>query len=171
MKCGALILLVCVSAAYSHAQAIRQNISSAQLQTVLDLPLGQAVKLRETYKIPLRAAYARQVARAGKDCQVESEQGQQPDNICMGKAGEQADQDFAVFYNHLQLLCHDQDQLTTMHAFEQTWEMYKESAMKATHASWPDGTGASGFASQVYLSLVRDQMRLFSEIYDLNVSQ
>lgn len=171
MKCGALVLLVCVSAAYSHAQTIPQNISSAQLQAVLGLPLDQAVKLRETYKGPLKAAYARQIVLAGKDCQAESDQGQQPYNICMGQAGEQADKDFAVFYNHLQMLCHDQVELTTLHAFEATWQAYKDSAMKATHASWPDGTGASGFASQVHLSLIRNHMRQLDEIYGLNIAQ
>jgi hypothetical protein len=43
--------------------------------------------------------------------------------------------------------------------------------MKATRAAWPDGTGASGFASQVYLSLVRDHMRELNGIYSLNIAQ
>jgi uncharacterized protein YecT (DUF1311 family) len=107
----------------------------------------------------------------GKDCQPESEQGQQPYNICVGQASEQADKDFAVFYNNLQLLCHDQDQLITMQASEKAWKMYKESALRATHASWPDGSGASGFAAEVYLSLVRDRMRELDKIYGLNIAQ
>lgn len=171
MKYRLLALLICVLAASSYAQVIPLNISPAQLQTVLDLPLEQAVKLRATEKVPLRAAYARQVALAGKDCHAEMEQGQQPYNICMGKAGAQAEQDFAIFYNHLQMLCHDQDELTAMHALEETWAIYKDGAMKATHASWPDGTGASGFLSQVYLSLIRGHMRQLDEIYTMNVSQ
>jgi hypothetical protein len=43
--------------------------------------------------------------------------------------------------------------------------------MKATRAAWPDGTGALGFAGQIYLFLVRDYMRNPSEIYGLNISQ
>jgi hypothetical protein len=171
MKCGALILLVCASAVGSRAQDIPQNISLTQLQAVMDLPLAQAVKLRETYKGPLKSAYARQIAMADKDCHAESVQGQQPYNICMGLAAQQADKDFAVFYNNLQMLCHDQDQLRTLQAFEATWRMYKGSAMKATRASWPDGTGAPGFAGQVYLSLVRNHMRELNEIYGLNITQ
>ncbi len=107
----------------------------------------------------------------GKDCQAESQKGQQPYNICMGQACQHADEDNAIFYNNLQLLCHDQDQLTTLQAFEKAWRIYKESAIKATHAAWPDGTGASGFASQVYLSMVRDHMRELDEIYGLNIAQ
>ena len=171
MKCGALILLICASAVSSHGQTIPQNISPAQLQAVIGLSLDQAVKVRETYKVPLKSAYARQIALAGKDCQAESNQGQQPYNICMGQAGELADKDFAVFYNSLQMLCRDQDQLTTLQAFEATWQAYKGSAMKATHASWPDGTGAPGFAGQVYLSLIRNHMRELDEIYGLNIAQ
>jgi len=171
MKCRTLVLLIFVSSACSHAQITSKNISAAQLQAVIGLPLDQAVKLRETYKIPLKSAYARQIALVGRDCQAESDQGQQPYNICMGQAEVQADKDFAIFYNNLQMLCHDQDQLTTLQAFEAIWQVYKDSAMKATHASWPDGTGAPGFASQVYLSLLRNHMRELDEIYDLNISQ
>jgi uncharacterized protein YecT (DUF1311 family) len=173
MKCG-LVILVCVCASVavsSHAQTIPQNISPAQLQTVIGLPLSQAVNLRETYKGPLKSAYARQIALTGKDCNVESDQGQQPYTICMGHADEQADKDFAVFYNNLQMLCHDQAQLATLQSFEATWQLYKDSAMKATHASWPDGTGAPGLAGQVYLSLVRNHMRELDEIYGLNIAQ
>ena len=94
----------------------------------------------------------------GKDCQAEAEHGQQPYNVCMGRASKQADKDYAIFYNNLQMLCRDQDQLTTLHASEEAWKMYEDSAMKATRAAWSDGTGASGFASRVYLSLVRDHM-------------
>jgi uncharacterized protein YecT (DUF1311 family) len=169
MKFGALIVLAYVSVACSHAQTTARNVTAAQLQVVLDLSLDQAVTLRETYKGPLKAAYDRQIALAGKDCEAES--GQQPYNVCMGHASEQADRDFAVFYDHLQMLCHDQDQLTTMHAFEATWQAYRDSAMNAAHASWPDGTGAPGFAGGVYLSLVRDQMRQLHEIYGLNIAQ
>jgi uncharacterized protein YecT (DUF1311 family) len=169
MKCRVLALFfLFASTASSHAQTIPQNVSAAQLQAILDLPLTQAVKLRETYKVPLKAAYARQT---GKDCQAEVKQGQQPYNICMGKAGEQADNDLAIFYNNLQLLCHDQDQLTTLQAFQATWQLYRDSAGKAAHASWPDGTGAPGFAGEVYLSLVRYHMRELDQIYGLNISQ
>jgi hypothetical protein len=69
------------------------------------------------------------------------------------------------------MLCHDQDQLTTLQASEKAWQMYENSAMKATRASWPDGTGAPGFAGQVNLSLVRDRMRELDEIYGLNIAQ
>jgi uncharacterized protein YecT (DUF1311 family) len=107
----------------------------------------------------------------GKDRQAESEQGQQPYNICMGQVSERVDTDYAIFYNNLQMLCHDQDELTTLHASEKAWKIYEDSALKATHAAWPDGTGASGFASEVYLSLVRDRMRELHEIYGLNIAQ
>jgi hypothetical protein len=39
----------------------------------------------------------------GKDCQAEAEQRQQPDNICLEQASEQADKDNAIFYNNLQI--------------------------------------------------------------------
>jgi hypothetical protein len=58
-----------------------------------------------------------------------------------------------------------------MQASEKAWKMYKESALRATHASWPDGSGASGFAAEVYLSLVRDRMRELDKIYGLNIAQ
>ena len=35
----------------------------------------------------------------------------------------------------------------------------------------PDGTGAPGFAAEVYLSLVRNHMRELNEIYGQNISQ
>jgi hypothetical protein len=169
MKCQVLILAcACASAVSSHAQTISQSISPAQLQAVIGRPHDQALKLREIYKGPLKSAYARQISLAGKDCNV---QGQQPYNICMGHANEQADKDFAIFYNNLQMLCHDQDQLTTLQAFEAAWQVYKDSALKATHASWPEGTGATGFAGGVYLSLIRNHMRELDEIYSLNIAQ
>jgi len=171
MKCRALAFLIFASTACSHAQTTPKNISATQLQGVLSLPLDQAIKLRETYKGPLKSAYARQVALAGRDCQAEIDQEQQPYNICIGQANVQADKDSAIFYNNLQMLCHDQDQLTTLQGIEATWQVYKDSAMKAAHASWPDGTGAPGFAGQVYLSLLRNHMRELDEIYSLNISQ
>jgi uncharacterized protein YecT (DUF1311 family) len=140
------------------------------LQAIIGLPLNQAVKQRETYKGPLKSAYERQISVEGKDCQAEIKW-QQPYNICIGRASEHAEEDYAIFYNNLQMLCHDQDQLTTLQASEKAWQMYENSAMKATRASWPDGTGAPGFAGQVNLSLVRDRMRELDEIYGLNIAQ
>ncbi|WP_221312825.1 lysozyme inhibitor LprI family protein [Granulicella aggregans] len=137
-----------------------------ELQSVIGLPLSQAVAAREVYKKPLKAALARQ---AGTACQTTS--GQQPYNVCMGKEDETAYSDFAIFYNNLQMLCHDQDQLLTLQQSEKQWKAYSDSTMKATRAAWPDGTAAPGVAGQVYLSLVRDYMRLLVEIYDLNISQ
>jgi hypothetical protein len=43
--------------------------------------------------------------------------------------------------------------------------------MKATNAAWPSGTGAPGFAGEVYLRLVRDRMKELYEIHGLNISQ
>ena len=151
--------------------ATPQNIAPAQLQNVLALPLTQSVEQRQKYKLPLKAAYDRQIALIGKDCETESNQGQQPYNICIGKADDQADSDFAVFYNNLQMLCHDQRQLATLQASEHTWQQYKDSAMEAAHAAWPNGTGAPGFAGEVYLSLVRNRMKELYKIYGLNISQ
>jgi uncharacterized protein YecT (DUF1311 family) len=108
---------------------------------------------------------------AGKDCQMESTQGQQPYNICMGKADELADRDFAAFYNNLQMLCHDQNQLSSLQQSEIHWRAYSDSAMRAVRSAWPDGTAAPGVAGQVYLSLVRDYMHALGEIYSLNISQ
>ncbi len=102
---GSLMALVCLMVC--HGQTASDDISPAQLQTLLNLPLNQAVKQRETYKAPLKSAYERQIAMAGKDCQAESKVGQQPYNVCMGEADEQADKDFAIFYKNLQMLCHD----------------------------------------------------------------
>jgi uncharacterized protein YecT (DUF1311 family) len=153
------------------AQTVPQDIAPARLQSLLVLPLMQAVEQRQQYKLPLKAAYNRQLAFEGKDCASESERGQQPYNICMGKANEQADVDFAVFYNNLQMLCHDQDQLATLQASEHSWQQYRDSAMKATNAAWPEGTGAPGFAAEVYLSLLRNRLKELREIYGLNISQ
>jgi uncharacterized protein YecT (DUF1311 family) len=111
------------------------------------------------------------MSKNDKDCQAESQQGQQPYNICMGQAEQQADNDLALFYNNLQMLCHDLDQLTTLQASEKAWRLYRDSLITATHAAWPDGSGAPGFASQVRLSLVRDRMRELHEIYGLNIAQ
>lgn len=156
---------------FCYSQAASDDISPAQLQAVLNLPLSQAVMQRERYKAPLKSAYDRQNALRDKDCQAQSEAGQQPYNVCMGEATEQADQDFAIFYKNLQMLCHAQDELATLQVSHKTWLSYKDSAMKAAHAAWPKGTGAPGFAAQVYLSLVRDHMRELREIYGLNIAQ
>ena len=171
MNVKAGVLLVLALPVLCYGLTTNQDISASQLQAVNELQLDQAVKLRETYKAPLRSAYQRQISMAAKDCQAESQKGQQPYNICIGKTSEHADEDYAIFYNELQMLCHDQDQLTTLQAFEKAWRMYMESAKKATHAAWPDGTGASGFAYEVHLSLVRDHMRALREIYSLNITQ
>jgi uncharacterized protein YecT (DUF1311 family) len=171
MKFGTLILFVLVALTRSHGQTVPQDVTPAQLQAVIGLPLDQAVQRRETYKGPLKSAFARQMALSGKDCQSKPALGQQQYNICIGRADEEADKDFAVFYNNLQMLCHNQDQLAAMHDSEKSWENYRESAMKAAHAAWPDGTGAPGFAGGVYLSLIRDRMRELNEIYGLNIAQ
>jgi uncharacterized protein YecT (DUF1311 family) len=171
MKCVALVLFVFAVPACSHGQTLPQNITPAQLQAVIDLPLDQAVHLREAYKGPVKSAYALQMTLSGKDCQTEAAQGQQQYNICIGQAAEDADKDFVTFYNNLQMLCHDQDQLATLQDSEKTWKTYSDSAMKAGHAAWPEGTGAPGFAGQVYLLLIRDRMRELNEIYGLNISQ
>jgi uncharacterized protein YecT (DUF1311 family) len=169
MKVAAGIVLVLTLPALCPAQSQTRDISPTQLQAILSLPLEQAVKQRETYKVPLKSAYDRQMAATGKDCQAV--QGQQPYNVCMGHVSVQADKDFAIFYNDLQMVCHNQDQLATLQASEKAWLRYKDSAMKATFAAWPDGTGASGFAGGVYVSLVRNRMRELNGIYALNIAQ
>jgi hypothetical protein len=80
MKCVVLSLLV-LAMRPCNAQTSPQNISSAQLQVLLNLPLDQAVQHRNTYEL-LTAAYSRQVALEGRDCQTEAAKGQQPYNIC-----------------------------------------------------------------------------------------
>jgi cytochrome c551/c552 len=170
MNFKAVVFLALAWPVFCHGQATARDISPSQLQAVLDLRLDQAVKLRETYKAPLKSAYKRQTSMTGNDCQAEIKW-QQPYNVCMGQATVRADEDYAIFFNNLQMLCHDQNQLTTLQAFEKVWQMYKDGAMKATHAAWPEGTGAAGFAGQVYLSLVRDHMRELEEIYGLNIAQ
>jgi uncharacterized protein YecT (DUF1311 family) len=155
--------------AQKSTQAAARDVDPGQLQSILALPLSQAVAERERYKQPLKVAYGHQLASIGKDC--EAVDGQQPYNICMGKAGVQADADFGIFYNNLQMLCHDQNQLATLQASERDWQRYRDSAMQAAHAAWSEGTGAPGFAGKVYLSLVRDRMKELYGIYSLNISQ
>jgi uncharacterized protein YecT (DUF1311 family) len=167
MKCIACWLAV----PDCNAQTSSQNVSPEQLQALLNLPLTQAVQRREIYKAPLRAAYQRQTALIGKDCSAEVSQGQQNYNICMGKADAQADQDYANFYNNLQMLCRDQGQLKSLQVSETSWLVYRDYAMHAANAAWPEGTGAPGFAAEVYLFLVRDRMRELYEIYGLNIAQ
>ena len=166
-----LLLAIALSplSAHCRAQTSLQAVSAAELQRIIDLPLDQAVAAREAYKNPLKAALARQSGPANKECQADA--GQQPYNVCIGKADNEADGDFATFYNSLQMLCHDQTQLLTLQQSEKQWKAYSDSAMKATRAAWPDGTGAPGFAGEVYLSLVRDHMRQLATIYSLNISQ
>ena len=167
-----LVLLLFAFAMISgQAQMGPQNISSSQLQTLLDLPLDQVIQRRNTYKAPLKAAYARQIALIGKDCQTEMAQGQQPYNICMGQADEKADREYATFYNNLQWLCHDGEQLKTLQSSQTAWKAYQESAVNAASAAWFSGTGAPGFAGEVYLTLLRDNMRELYKIYGLNISQ
>jgi uncharacterized protein YecT (DUF1311 family) len=171
MKANLSIIFLLAMSALCNAQNKPTNISPSQLQAIIDLPLNEAVKQRANYKVPLKSAYERQIAMSDKDCEVEANQGQQPYNICMGKAEEQTDSDYASFYNNLQLLCHDQNELRTLQSSEQLWQTYRDAMEKARHASWSDGTGAPGFASQVHLSLVRDRMRELYTIYTLNISQ
>jgi uncharacterized protein YecT (DUF1311 family) len=121
--------------------------------------------------VPLKSAYGRQIAATGKDCQTESKQGQQPYNVCMGQATEQGDRDFAIFYKNLQMLCHDPGELTALQSAHKAWLSYEERGSDAAHAAWSSGTGAPGFAAQVYLSFLRNHMRELAEIYGLNLSQ
>jgi len=167
LRLGIVVLLAVPTCC--KAQAKPENISPSRLQAILDLPLSKAVEERAVYKVPLKSAYQRQML--DKDCEVESNQGQQPYNICMGNADEQADKDYAIFYNNLQLLCHDQDQLRTLQSSEQAWRTYRDAMGKATQASWPEGTGAPGFAGEVHLLLLRNRMRELYQIYGLNITQ
>ena len=167
----ALFLLTATCGSQTGLQIAPQEISPAQLEAVNGLPLDQAVKQRERFKAPLKAAAAREQGKAEEECSGESGKGQQPYNVCMGQASTRADQDYAVFYNNLQMLCHDEAQLTTMQTAERAWRTYREAAMTAAHAAWPDGTGAPGFAGQVYLQLVRGHLRELETIYGLNIAQ
>ena len=169
MKTAASLCFALVMCCNCRAQMSVKTVSISELQSINGLPLDKAVAARQAFKKPLQAAYARQIEQAGKDCQADS--GQQPYNVCMGNASVVADSDFAIFYNNLQMLCHDQEQLTTLQDSEKRWKAYSESAMNAAHAAWSNGTGASGFAGQVYLSLIRGHMRELDEIYGLNISQ
>jgi uncharacterized protein YecT (DUF1311 family) len=171
MKIVAGTIVLLALHALCSAQIQTQDISQTQLDAINSLTLSQAVKQREMYKAPLKSAYNRQIALIGKDCQAEIEQGQQPYNICMGRASQQAENDYSAFYNNLQMLCHDEEQLATLQASEKAWQTYKDSAMKATNAAWPNGTGAPGFAGQVYVSLVRNRMQELHEIFMLNIAQ
>ena len=160
-------LIAITLSVFCAAQSAAQDISREQLQTIISLPLNQAVKQREPYKLPLKSAYDRQVAAIGHDCQAENKEGQQPYNVCMGTATGYADNDFAIFYKNLQMLCHDPGELTTLQSAHRAWLSYREKALEAARLG---GTGAPGFAAGVYLSLVRDHMRELYEIYGLNIS-
>jgi uncharacterized protein YecT (DUF1311 family) len=162
MKLHLVIIFSLAVPAISSAQSVPEDISPSRLQAILGLPLNEAIKQRAIYKEPLRSAYERQISMSNKDCSVEINQGQQPYNICIGRAAEQTDNDYAIFYNNLQLLCHDQDQLKTLQDSEKVWRTYRDALEKATHASWPEGTGAPGFGGEVYLLLVRNRMRELS---------
>lgn len=171
MKLRLAIVFLLAVPVICNAQTTAENISPSRLQAIIDLPLGKAVQERAIYKVPLKSAYERQMAVQNKDCEAGANQGQQPYNICMGKADEKTDRDYAIFYNNLQLLCHDQDQLRTLQSSEQVWRTYRDAMEKAGNASWPGGTGASGFASEVHLLLVRNRMRELYTIYGLNIAQ
>jgi uncharacterized protein YecT (DUF1311 family) len=171
MKLNLVVAVLLALPVFGSAQVTPEDISPSRLQAILGLPLDEAVRQRMIYKEPLKSAYERQTSMSDKDCAVEMNQGQQPYNICIGRAAEQTDNDYAIFYNNLQLLCHDQDQLKTLQASERVWRTYRDALEKATHASWPEGTGARGFAGEVYLLLVRNRMRELSKIYGLNITQ
>jgi uncharacterized protein YecT (DUF1311 family) len=153
------------------AQITPKDIPPSRLQAIIDLPLNEAIQQRAVYKVPLKSAYERQMGMSDKDCEIETHQGQQPYNICMGKAAEQTEGDYATFYNNLQLLCHDQDQLRTLQSSEQAWRMYRDAMEKAVNASWPEGTGAAGFSGEAELLLIRNRMRELYKIYGLNIAQ
>jgi len=165
----AVVLLCPVTVLSCAAQTGQQDIRPAQLQALLNLPLEQADQKRNIYKTPLKVAYSRQTSRAGKDCQSESVQ--LPFTICIGQADEQAETDYSIFYNNLQMLCHGQDELLALQMSEASRVSYRENTMKTAQVRWPSGTAASGVVGRVYLSLVRDRMNELYEIYDLNISQ
>src|SRR5690348_10231024 len=135
MKSSLGILLMLTLPICCNAQTKPENIPPSRLQAILDSP-DEGVAQRETYKVPLKSAYERQMGLSEKDCHAEADQGQQPYNICMGNAEQQADKDYATFYNNLQLLCHDQDQLKALQSSEQAWRIYLDAMEKAAHAAW-----------------------------------
>lgn len=171
MKLSLVVIFLLAVPALCNAQSTPENISPSRLQAIIDLPLNEAIKQREIYKAPLKSAFERQMAMSDKDCEAEAKRGQQPYNICIGKAEEQTDNDYSSFYNNLQLLCHDQDQLRTLQSSELAWQTYRDAMGTATHASWSEGSGASGFAGEVHLLLLRNRMRELYKIYGLNVAQ
>ena len=91
-----------------------------------------------------------------KDCQAESNQGQQSYNVCMGEAKIQADKDLTMFYTSLQMLCHDVGELTSLQSAHKAWLCHRDKSLNAAHAAWPEGTGAPGFSAQIYLPVLRD---------------
>jgi uncharacterized protein YecT (DUF1311 family) len=165
------VLLFLATVFSCAAQTDQQDVRPSQLKALLDLPLEQAVQKRKLYQAPLKIAYTRQSSLAGKDCAAEVDHGQQPFNICIGQADDQARKDYATFYNNLQMLCHNQEQLIALQMSESSWISYRDNAMKAAQVSWADGTAASGVIGRVYLSLLRDRMNELYETYELNISQ
>ena len=89
----------------------------------------------------------------------------------MGRVADEAEKDFDVFYSNLQMLCHDRNQLSTLQDSQKNWLAYKDSALKAARALWPEGSGAPGFLAEVHLRLVRYHMRELNETYALNIAQ
>jgi hypothetical protein len=59
---------------YGHTQTTPKDISPSRLQSIIDLPLNEAIKQRAIYKVPLKSAYARQLAMSDKACEVEANQ-------------------------------------------------------------------------------------------------
>ncbi len=167
MKSFAAALWWLAASSLCGAQIVERDISASELTAITGLPLEQAVQKRELYKAPLKAALKRQMNQIGKDCQAI--EGQQPYNICMGKADQQADADLVIFYDNLPMLCYNQSELSALQRCEQVWQEYRRSAMHA--ANWPEGTAGPGIRGLVDLSLIRSHIQVLVEIYDLNISQ
>jgi uncharacterized protein YecT (DUF1311 family) len=165
MKLSAGIFILLAMPILGNAQPTPEDISPSRLQALIDLPLNEAVKQRAMYKVPLKSAYEHQMAMADKDCEAEANEGQQPYNTCIRNSAEQTDKDYATFYNYLQLLCHDQEQLRTLQSSERAWHTFRDEMEKTAQASWSEGSGASGFAGEVHLLLVRNRMRELYKIY------
>jgi uncharacterized protein YecT (DUF1311 family) len=172
MRSSALgFLLIAMASTCVTAQTEPHDITPAQLRAITALPSTEAIHQRQLHKAPLRAAYERQIASEDKDCLAEARQGQQPYNICMGRAEDRANQDFAEFYEHLQRLCWNESQLSALQSSERSWKRYEINAIHAAEVNWSDGTGRSGFLSQVHLSLLRDRMKELYQVYGLNIAQ
>lgn len=125
--------------------------------------LAQDFKARQQHVTAAVAALNADDAKTGKDC-VQAKN-QYEGNICTAQVADDADQNFAVFYENLKAIIGD-DAQKKLQDSQDAWLDYRKKACDAVLDFYKSGTIRNSEYSRCQTRLTRQRMRDLDFLYD-----